>query len=311
MRSFRWGVAGVAIGLALVAPACGSGGDRSASRSSNEMPSATGASDVDESVATGDRPGGAGSGAAAVGAKQVIAASRELVRTGSMTVVAKDVGAAVVAAEDAAAALGGFVFGQQDSANGEDSAILTMKVPPDRFRQLLDDLAGLGEVESREVATEDVTSAGADLDARIVSAQRSVDRVRGFLDATENVNELAGIEAELTRRETELEQLVGQRRVLNDRVAAATVTLTVNATPAPVPPPPPAGDALRSVPGFGGALASAVGALVKVVRVLGAGLGYALPFAVAFGGPVLLWRAIRRRRRPTAGPPADAAAVAT
>lgn len=273
------------VSAVFVASGC-SGGDDAATDASEAAPPAV----------AGDRDTSAGG---ATDAGELVGVARELVSTADLTVVAKDVEEASAAAEAAVTERGGFVFGQEDAFEGEDQAVLTLKVPPKDFRGLLVALADLGKVEQRSVTTDDVTAAGADLDARILSAQKSVDRVRGFLDQTKNVTELAGLEAELTRRESDLEQLVGQRRVLDDQVSLATVTLRLSSTPAP---PPPVGDSLRSVPGFGGALASGVGALVKIGRVVGAGVGYALPFAVVLGVPMLAVRALRRRRRDGASP---------
>lgn len=285
-------------GVVLVGTACGSGGDDSSGATAADSALARPASG-----AAGEDSGGTLT--VATGDQAATAAARELVVTADMTVVARDVRSAAAKAETMATERGGFVFGQEGSSSGDDSAVLTLKVPTPRYRDLLADLSGLGKEEQRNVMTDDVTEEGVDLDSRIASAQRSVDRVRGFLDETKNINELAGLEAELTRRETELEQLQGQRRVLDDQVALATITLSLNATPAP---PPPAGDALRDVPGFGNALASGVNALIKIGRVLSAGAGYALPFLVVLGVPLFVWRRIRSRRRPTP-PPAPAVSV--
>lgn len=278
-------------GALLVASSCGGSGDDSSS-DAGEAPRSP-------SMASGDDIGVAKEGGDGVSAVRVVAIGRELVSTAELVVVAKDVDRASAAAETAVTERGGFVFGQEDTANESGRATLTLKVPPKEFRDLLAVLADLGRVEQRNVRTDDVTAEGVDLDARIVSAEKSVERVRGFLQETTNVSELSSVEAELTSRETELEQLVGQRRVLDDRVSLATITLTLTAKPAPAPP---VGDSLRNVPGFGGALASGVGALVKVIRVVGAGVGYALPFAVVLGAPLLMVRTLRRRRR--SAPPA-------
>lgn len=298
----QWRLMVVAGALALVAPACSSGDDSSAS-----FDSAT-ATDAVERNVDGDDAGTDVAGQVPTG-QPVVAAPREVVSTADMRVVAKDVGAASNAAEAAVTERGGFVFGQDDATGGSDRATLTLKVPPAEFRPLLDDLAGLGEVEQRKVVTDDVTAEGADLDARIVSAQKSVERMRSFLDDAANVGELATVESELARRETQLEQLIGQRRVLDAQVTMATVTLIVTETPAPAPP---VGDSLRSVPGFGGALADGVNALVKVGRIAAAGVGYALPFAVVIGVPLLVLRAVRRRRGavPPTAPPSVPPAMA-
>jgi len=292
-----WGA--VVMGTLVLTAAC-AGSEDSATDAAQVAESSSPASGA--AVGASDRSDASG---AAVPEGQPVATPREVASTAQLTVVAKGVDDAAAAAEAAATARGGFVFGQQDGDRRTESAVLTLKVPAAGFRPLLADLGDLGKVESKTVTTDDVSAEGADLDARLVSAQKSVDRVRGFLDETKNVNELAALEAELTRRETALEQLQGQRRVLDDRVALATITLTLNAEPAPVPKAPDV-DSLRDVPGFGGALASAWGALVKVGRVAAAGAGYALPFVLVFGSPLLVVRRTVRRRRMVTPPPVGA-----
>lgn len=281
--------------LALAVSGCSGGsGDSAMSSADSSGGAAPVAADSGATAGSDEAAAATGAAAGATGAvakSAPAAAPREIVSTATMTVVAKDVSGVSADAEAAVAAKGGFVFGEE-AGGRRGSAVLTLKVPAPEFRPLLTALARLGKVEGRTVTTDDVTAQGADLDARIVSAQRSVDRVRAFLDEAKNVGELSSVEAELTRRETELEQLQGQRRVLNDQVALATVTLTISPTPAPAPP---AEDGLRAVPGFGGALASGWGALVKVGRVVAAGAGYALPFVAVVAVPLALFR-LRRRR---------------
>jgi hypothetical protein len=141
----------VVAGAALIAPACaGSGSDQATDASEASSGGLSKSADAGSSAspAAGDASTAT---AAAPEAQPVVAVAREVISTAEMTVVAKDVAKAVDGAERAAAARGGFVFGQEDSANGDDHATLTLKVPPDGFRPLLDDLGGLGEEEHRKV----------------------------------------------------------------------------------------------------------------------------------------------------------------
>ena len=55
-----------------------------------------------------------------------------------------------------------------------------------------------------------------DLDARITSAQASVDRVRALMTKAQNLGEVVSLESELSRREGDLESLKAQKRKLDD-----------------------------------------------------------------------------------------------
>ena len=114
--------------------------------------------------------------------------------------------------------------------------MLVVKVPPQSVDSLLAGLDDTGTVQSINQSAQDVTEQLIDLDVRIDNARQSVANVREFMDRTENLNELVALEGELTRRQTDLEQLEAQQRNLSDRVALSTVTIEVVPT-ASVPEP--------------------------------------------------------------------------
>ena len=111
-------------------------------------------------------------------------------------------------------------------------AVLVVKVPPASVNNLLDGLADSGTVVAVNQSATDVTDQLVDLDVRIANARTSVENVRGFMEQTTNLGELVSLESELTRRQTELEQLEAQQRNLADRVSLSTLTIEVRPTPA-------------------------------------------------------------------------------
>lgn len=68
-----------------------------------------------------------------------------------------------------------------------------------------------------------MTAQVVDIDSRVASLRRSVERLQGLLSQAGDVGQLAMVEGELARRETELEALQGQPRVLADQVAPGTL----------------------------------------------------------------------------------------
>ena len=197
------------------------------------------------------------------------------------------------------------MFAHDTSLGDTAHSVVTLKVPPDQLDEVMERLGQLGDVTARTIGTEDVTDQAYDLDGRIESAQTSVDRLREFLAGATSVlagatsvQDVAALEGELTRRETELEVLLGYRRALQSRVDEATIVLTLRA--------PERLDAVESIPGMGSALATGLKAFWLVIRVVLVGLAFLLPFALS-GGAIawLVLRVLRWRsgRRPLAPPP--------
>ncbi|HMQ24362.1 MAG TPA: DUF4349 domain-containing protein [Acidimicrobiales bacterium] len=293
----------VALGLLVaLAAGCSSSGvdDASSSGDASERQSI-----ADEAApadgAGGDAAGGAVSGEAAPDlgvdpATAAASANRDVILTGSISVVVDDLDRAVARAGRIATANGGLVFGEQTSRTTDPGSLLTLKVRPDRFTAALDELGALGEEQDRNIGSEDVTSQVVDLDSRIATAEASVDRLRALILRAEDIDDIAILENELLNRETTLETLRGQRRSLGDQVALATITVTLPPA-ADSPDPPPADDDL---PGFLDAFRGGWDALLAVGTVAGLVLAALVPWipvalVVALGIHLLVRRSRRRR----------------
>ncbi|MGI9602035.1 MAG: DUF4349 domain-containing protein [Acidimicrobiales bacterium] len=152
---------------------------------------------------------------------------RDVIFTADLMLATDDVSGTTERAAVAVEGLGGVVFGQNSQTTPEPRATVTFKVPPARFQETLRRLGELGEVQNQTVSAEDVTDAVVDLESRIQTAEASVERLRGFLAGATDLDSISRLEAQLLERETVLEQLRGQVRTLEDRVASATIVLTV------------------------------------------------------------------------------------
>ena len=83
-----------------------------------------------------------------------------------------------------------------------------MKVPPGGVERSSTASTTSAPCCSIDQSAQDVTDQLVDLDVRIANARQSVTNVRGFMDRDARTStELVTLEAELTRRQTELEQL--------------------------------------------------------------------------------------------------------
>jgi hypothetical protein len=250
------------------------------------------------------------SGGAVVGSGEVAApalpsgrplqAGRDLIQRADISIRVDDVDGAAASAVTFAEDRGGFLSGQELARNEQGATgTVELRVPSESFEDLLDQLAGLGDVLTRHVDTDDVTDQVVDLQARLTTAQASVERVRALLADAQSVDEIVRLEGEVSARETTVEQLTGQLNVLRDQVALSSITVRLGE----VVPPPPETDPQVSddIPGFGSGLDHGWVAFQDMVGVLLTVVGALLPFA-AVGVPIaLVVRWLRRRfARPAA-----------
>jgi hypothetical protein len=286
----------------LVACSGGSSNDNAATSASAggasadkaAAPQVPGADQGESPAATGrQREAGSGTSTAA----RVLPSDRDVVYRGSITVRVRDVGRAADRAEALATGADGVVFSEQSSTDPRHprygQATLTLRVPPSAFGPTLDALGRLGKELDRQRSAEDVTTQVTDVDSRVRSQQRSVDRVRLLLGRAETIGEVVQVEAELSRREADLESLEAQLAKLKDVTDLATIEVSLvspDRTPAPVKDE---GPDLGFLSGLRGGLGALAGVALVAVTVLGALAPFALVVTL-LGFPA--WVVLRRRR---------------
>jgi Domain of unknown function (DUF4349) len=103
-----------------------------------------------------------------------------------------------------------------------------LRVPVDRFDEMLDAATKLGEVRSRSSESEDVSEEYYDVEARIANYKKEESRLIELLsDRTGKLEDVLAVEREIARVRGEIERAEGRMRVLNDLTTLSTVTLTV------------------------------------------------------------------------------------
>jgi Domain of unknown function (DUF4349) len=301
---------GAALAAGVLLAGCGSGGDDNAAQSSTAGGAPAPAVEQAE-PAQADQGDQAAQGGAADTAKNEPAQApdlsvdqRSIIYTGNITVRVKDVDAAAARATGYAGGAGGFVGADNRSSGGggNDNASLTLRVPAEKFADVVNQLAGLGEEVERGINTEDVTEQSVDLDARITVQQARVDSGRKLLARANSLTDLVMLEREVATRESDLASLQAKKRRLADLTALSTITAVLLGPAAATP-----GDD-DPAPGFLAGLRGGWDALVASLSVLVTVMGALLPWLIALGLPLwaVIW-AFRRYRRKPAMPalPAD------
>ncbi|WP_125774104.1 DUF4349 domain-containing protein [Antribacter gilvus] len=270
-------LAGTALVLGLAA--CSGGGDGGGSSEGAEP-----AADSAAAYAPSDLGGAAASAEGTV--------ARELVTTGSASIVAAD---PARTAQDLARIVeqaGGRVEQRSETAGSDGergSASMTLRVPADRVTPTLEALDSLGEVSQVSIETVDVTGTAQDLDARIVALTTSTDRLRKLMTEAASTDELLEVERELSARQADLDSLRAERDRLSDEVAMSTLRVDIFADEEDV--------MVANRSGFLGGLAAGWEALVSTFRALLLVLGVLLPWLAVAALVYLVVTVVRRARR--------------
>jgi hypothetical protein len=293
------GVAAVAIG-ALAGCSNGDASDDEASSVADdavEQSAAGGADGAGGDEQASDDAAAAESGGAgtALAVDTVAVSRREVVRTGEIELVVDDVDQATDRVRRATESAEGFVSDEQARTHS-GRVDLTVRVPAADFEAVRAAVSELGDVAEQRVEAQDVTAEVVDVETRVESLRASVERLQGLLARAGNVGQLAAVEGELARRETELEALLGQQRVLRDQVDLATLHVVLTADERPTPDDDAAG--------FGDGLRRGWVVAVDGGRFGLAAIGFLLPLAVPAVPAALAARWWLRRRSTPTPPPA-------
>src|SRR6266511_1376588 len=283
MKGTRVAAGLLVAGLAVAAGLAGCGGSSGGTSGGNKYAAPTGGDEA-KGDAANEKPAEAGGKAApapnqpAEQPKKLVPDTRSIVYTGSITVRVSNVDTAASKAGAMATGAGGFVGGDKRTINDKRSeAQLVLRVPSARFNEILTSLSKDlgGKEESRAVSTEDVTDQVVDVNARIATAQASVDRVRALLARAQTISEIVSLESELSR-------------------------ITVLLLGPDAAGEQPKKDDSGFIAGLKKGWHAFVASLVVVLTVLGA----LLPWIVMLGLPVVavLWLLRRRRERPVPTP---------
>jgi hypothetical protein len=253
------------------------------------------------------KEGAPGSGPGAGGAKATAppkVTASHIIRTASLTVQVKGVPKALDEARTAAENAGGYVGDETTTRDerGHERTRVVLRVPVDKYADVLAGLEGAGKLIDRSAKAQDVTDQVVDVESRITSQRASVARIRELMDQATKLSDVVTLEGELSSRQADLEALLARQASLKDRVGLATITLSLTETPVKKQAEK------DDDPGFVDALAGGWGAFVTMVRWLAVALGAVLPFAAVAALIVLLWLKVLRPRLP--GRPRPAAVPA-
>ena len=262
--------------------------------------------------ASGSQSSTAKPGSNAVSPASLRAAQQQLARRASVALEVKNINEAVAKVRSTTIAADGIVLAENIGTADKDAPLadssqltattygeITVSVPSSKLDAVVADLGSVGKVIRSTSSSEDVGSQIVDTQSRLETMRVSIERVRGYLANAKDLNQTVALEAELTRRQADLESMEAQLAALKDSVAMSPVQVSLTTRPEVIAPSCTTDDA-----GFLAGLKGGWKAFTASVQVVLTILCALLPFAVLFalvGVPAWLWW---RRHRPARTAPA-------
>ncbi|MFF7544592.1 DUF4349 domain-containing protein [Streptomyces canus] len=288
-------LAGLLLAAGLALTGCSSGADTSSD----------GGSALSDDKAAQSRAEGAAGAEAGAGGKQATTAPQpsvnHIIRTATLTVQVKNVPKALAAARTTTENAGGFVGKESTSRDeeGREQTEVVLRIPVEKYDEVLADLEGAGKLLERTANAQDVTDQVVDVESRIATQRASVARIRELMDKATKLSDVVTLEGELNTRQADLESLLARQASLKDRTSLATITLSLSESPV-------AKVEKDDDPGVVDALAGGWDAFVTMLRWVVVAVAAVLPFLAGIALLVLVWLRLIRPRLPRRPAPAAA-----
>jgi len=100
---------------------------------------------------------------------------------------------------------------------------IRVRVPAEHFQASIEAILKLGDVNFRQVTTDDVTAEYTDLEIRLANAQSVRSRLQALLEKAQKVEEALAVERELQRLTDEIETMKGRLKLLQELAAYSTI----------------------------------------------------------------------------------------
>ncbi len=306
IRANRWPCLVVASCLvALSVAGCGGGAnDSSAGSSASRAPSSaadesgaavsSASSSAQQVKANGVTTQQALAGANGGKTKQVATLARKIIYTASLSLVVEELSKAQKNLARLVRERGGYIAETNvgGSSGSPRQGTWKVRIPVEQYEAFMTAASALGELQSTQSNSDDVSAEYYDVEARIKNKQVEEARLIQLLQkATGKLGEILQVEREISRVRGEIEQMQGRLRVLANLSSLTTITISMNEIKNYVPPKPPT---------FGTEVSrrfsSSLIGLVEFGKSLVLAFVTLFPWIVVFALPIaLLIRTLRRR----------------
>lgn len=161
---------------------------------------------------------------------------RLIVKNGSLSLVVKDVGNALVSIKTYAESNGGYVVESNTYKSGSiPYGVIIVRIPAKIFEVGVGNVKSLGEVVSESIHGSDVTAEYVDLESQIKNLRASEQQFLEIMKRAGSITEVLAVQNELTRVRGQIEGIQGRMKYLKESAEMSSLTVNLSTDPSALP----------------------------------------------------------------------------
>jgi hypothetical protein len=164
----------------------------------------------------------------------------KVVKTGSLQIEVRRgaVGTTMTRLASLATGLNGYVADTKTAEGGDDpTGTVTLRVPAPSFDDVVARVRAMGKVNSITTHGQDVTAQYSDIKARLTALNATRSQLLTILQKATAIGDVLAVQDRINQVQTEIEQLQGQQKVLDDQTSYAALSVDVSQQGAKLGPP--------------------------------------------------------------------------
>ncbi|HQF57510.1 MAG TPA: DUF4349 domain-containing protein [Candidatus Magasanikbacteria bacterium] len=161
---------------------------------------------------------------------------RMIIKTGSLSMVVKDVNEVIVGITKYATDNGGFVVYSNIYKSGiAPTGEVTVRIPVNVFDTGIDEIKKMGEIKSESVNGQDVTEEYVDLDLQLKNLRAAENQFLQIMNRAVKIEDVLAVQRELTNVRGQIESIQGRMKYLSQSVELSTLTVYLSTDPNELP----------------------------------------------------------------------------
>lgn len=166
----------------------------------------------------------------------VDAVKRLVIKTGSMSVVVKDVRIGIQKIAEYAEKNGGFVVSSNISQRGNAPyGTIMIRIPSDKFDAGVSEVKTFGEVTSEDTRGEDVTAEFVDLDSQIRNLKATEEQFLAIMKQATKIEDILNVQNQLSNIRGQIQVIQGRMNYLQKSADLSSLTITLSTDPSVLP----------------------------------------------------------------------------